>query len=192
MNWEIITNSKDVSKGLDIVLIPANDVIRFVILQFTISDLPKLVYQTSKSISTGTEYAHILNFKDMDWEDKARAKNVKGSEMEEGEMFLVHDAMGETIIKESIFDKILFDYASKVLEVCQYDISLPANWENEMKDQLNLLDVKILREYSEHELKYGFEYFCSPIWIKEKSNINDCKISYSIISRGEMIINYRN
>lgn len=143
MNWEIITSSKEVSRGLDIVLIPVNDVIRFVILQFTINDLPKLLHQTSKSISTGIEYAHVRNFKDMDWEDKAWAKNVKGSEMEEREMFLVHDVMGETIIKESIFDKILFDYGFKVLEVYQYDTSLPANWKNEMIVSLQELQTKI-------------------------------------------------
>ncbi len=115
MNWKIIINSKEVSGGLDIILDPHNDVIRFVILQYKIIDLPKLIGQVSKSISTGIEYAHIYNFKDMDWEDLAWAKNVKGTELCDDEMFLVHDVIGETIIKEGLFDKILFDYSSKVV-----------------------------------------------------------------------------
>lgn len=146
MNWEIITKSKEVSEGLDIILIPNNDVLRFVIMQYKVSNLPKLLHQASKSISTGIEHVHIRNFKDMDWEDLAWAKNVKGTELYEDEMFLVHDVMGETIIKEALFDKILFDYSSKVLEIYQTDTSLPANWKDEMKTALEKLKIKIDNE----------------------------------------------
>lgn len=143
MTWRIITNSKEVTNGLDIALIPLNDVIRFVILQFNINDLPELLHKTSKSISTGTEYVHIRNYADMDWEDKSWAKNVKGSELEEGEMFLVHDVMGKVIIKESIFDKILFDYSSKALEVYQSDTLLSESWKEDMIVALEKLKAKI-------------------------------------------------
>ena len=143
MNWKIIVNSKEVSGGLDMILDPHKDVIRFVILQYKIIDLPKLIGQVSKSISTGIEYAHIYNFKDMDWEDLAWAKNVNGTELCDDEMFLVHDVIGETIIKEGFFDKILFDYSSKVLEIYQLDVSLPRTWKDEIKTSLEKLDVKI-------------------------------------------------
>lgn len=147
MNWEIIINSKEVSGGLDILLKPCNDVIRFVLLQFKINDLPKLIGQTSKSKSIGIEYVQILNSKDMDWEDKAWAKDVKGKEIEEGEIFLVHDVIGETIIKEALFDQILYDYGSKVLEIYHLNTSLPKIWKNEMTVSLKKLKSKINNEY---------------------------------------------
>ncbi|MEB3799662.1 hypothetical protein INQ45_00725 [Flavobacterium columnare] len=98
------------------------------------------------SKSYGEEHVHIQNFKDMDWEDKAWAKNVKGTDLGADEMFLVHDVMGETIVKEALFDQILFDYCSKALEVYQSDISLPEAWKEEMITALKKLKSKINNE----------------------------------------------
>lgn len=144
MKWEIITTSTEVSGGLDISLTPKNNVIRFAILQFKLNELSRLVSQASKSVSTGVEYCRIYNYNDMDWEDKTWAKSVKGSELEEGEMFLSHEVMGETIIKEALFDKILFDYASKVLDIYESDESLPNGWNDNMKSALKGLKNKLL------------------------------------------------
>ncbi|OXA74197.1 hypothetical protein [Flavobacterium columnare] len=146
MKWDIIINSKDVSGGLDISIIPENDVVRFIILQYKVWSLPKLINHVSESLSTGIEHAHIRNYSDMDWEDKAWAKNVKGSELEAGEMFLVHDIIGETTIKEALFDKILYDYGSKLLEIYQNDKTLPNSWVLEMHQALEKLKVKIDKE----------------------------------------------
>lgn len=76
MKWSIITNSTETSGGVDISLTPKDDVTRFTILQYKIREVPELIKEVSKSMFTGIEYAHIRNFKDMDWEDKAWAKNV--------------------------------------------------------------------------------------------------------------------
>jgi hypothetical protein len=142
MNWEIITNSKEVSGGLDIVLTPRNDVIRFAILQFKINDLPKLIEQKSKSRSFGIEFTRIVTFNDMDWEDKAWAKNIKGTDLESDEIFLIHDAIGETIIKEAIFDEILYDYSCKVLDIYKLNNKFPESWTTEMEEAIEELKKK--------------------------------------------------
>lgn len=143
MKWSIAKKSSQISGGIDILLQPENDVVRFSILQFKRFDLPKLMYKSSCSISTGVEHVTIYNFRDMDWEDKTWAKNVKGSELETGELFLVHDVMGETVIKESLFDEILYDYGIKLFEVYQDDKTLPDTWVGDMQEALGKLKLKI-------------------------------------------------
>ena len=143
MDWKIITNSNEVSGGLDIRLTPKNDVLRFTILQFRPIDLVKLLNNILKSKTTGIEYTAIYNLKEMDWEDKTWAKRVKGSDLEEGELFLTHEVIGETIIEESIFCNILYDYCKVLLSVYKDDKDLPQEWFLKMEDFLVNLKHRI-------------------------------------------------
>lgn len=129
--------------SVDIDFEPENLVLGACITQPKIINFPQFITYQSMSRTYGEEHVHIMNYSEMDWEDKAWAKSVKGSDLEEGEMFLSHEVMGETIIKEALFDKILFDYASKVLGIYQNNESLPNNWNNDMSNALNSLKRKI-------------------------------------------------
>jgi hypothetical protein len=142
---------------------PQNDVLRYSLAQIKKNNYAKFILHQSKSMSYGEEHVSIYNYSDMDWEDKSWAKGVKGGEMEAGEMFLVHDVMGKVIIKESLFDAILFDYGTKLLEVYGEDtnnqekykqhwewydknnelyVGFPL-WKDAMKNSLNRLKNKI-------------------------------------------------
>ena len=143
MDWKIITNSNEVSGGLDIILTPKNEVLRFSILQFKPINLVELLNNILNSETAGIEYATIYNLKEMDWEDKAWAKRVKGNELKEGELFLVHDITGEAIIEENIFCKILYDYCKVLLGVHKEDKDLPQEWFLKMEESLVNLKQKI-------------------------------------------------
>jgi hypothetical protein len=148
MEFKIILNPKYTNGSkVGLELKPDNEVLKFLLSTIRLINYPKLICYQSLSETYGEEHVHIMNYAEMDWEDKAWAKNEKGSEMEEDEMFLVHDVMGKTIIKEELFDKILFDYGSKVLEVYESDTSLPSTWKNEMTTALEKLEGKIMKIY---------------------------------------------
>ena len=87
MKWDIIINSKDVSGGLDISITPENDVVRFIILQYKVLGLPKLINYVSESLSTGIEHVHIRNYSDMDWEDKVWQSMLKVLNLKQGKCF---------------------------------------------------------------------------------------------------------
>lgn len=129
--------------SVDIDFEPENFALSACITQPKIINLPKLLSYQNLSKTYGEEHVYIMNYTEMDWEDKAWAKSVKGSDLEKGEMFLSHEVMGETIIKEALFDKLLFDYASKVLDIYKNDKSLPDNWSNDMSNALKNIKRKI-------------------------------------------------
>ncbi len=53
------------------------------------------------------------------------------------------NVMGKTIIKEILFDQILYDYGSKVFEIYQSDTSLSETWKDDMIHSLEKLKSKI-------------------------------------------------
>jgi len=144
MNW-IIRNERFDNSGLmvNIEFSPKNDALRYCLTQVALTKYPEFIRNISDSSSIGYEFVHFKNFKDMDWEDKAWAKNIKGSDLKEGEMFLVHDVMGETIIDEELFDKILFEYSTELMRVYTGDSTLQNNWSTEMQNALGDLKRKI-------------------------------------------------
>jgi hypothetical protein len=144
MDW-IIRNERFDNSGLmvNIEFSPKNDALRYCLTQVTLTKYPEFVKCIGDSSSIGYEFVHFKNFKDMDWEDKAWAKNVKGGDLKEGEMFLVHDVMGETIISEALFDKILFEYSTELMKVYAGDNTLQDNWSSEMQNALRGLKYKI-------------------------------------------------
>lgn len=73
----------------------------------------------------------------MDWEDK------EGLDIQTGEVSVYHEVFGETIIKENLFDKVLYDYAVQLLKVYHDDKSLPLDWTVKIEKSLKLLWNKI-------------------------------------------------
>ncbi|MDN3693620.1 hypothetical protein QWZ06_15650 [Chryseobacterium tructae] len=129
--------------SVDIDFEPENLALSACITQLKVIHFPKFISYQSLSKTYGEEYVYIMNNVDMDWEDKAWAKSIKDSVLKDDEMFLVYYVMGEAIIKESIFNKILFDDASKVLEVYHDDKSLPDTWSRDMSNALESLKNKM-------------------------------------------------
>lgn len=125
---------------LDIDFIPINIKLSSIFSQVNVNTYPEFIYLVSNSISAGYEFVHFRFFNDMDWEDKAWAKRVKGGDLKENEIFLVHDVIGETVIKIKDFNRILFDYGTELLNIFRADRTLPENWVNEMAEALDLLN----------------------------------------------------
>ncbi len=73
---------------------PKNDVLRYSLAQISINNYPEFISFGASQFHTVRDDVHIKNFKDMDWEDLAWAKNVKGTEISDGEIFLVHECYG--------------------------------------------------------------------------------------------------
>lgn len=147
MKWKIEKGRFDATSLMaNINFEPKNDALRYCLAQVRIINYPEFISLQSKSSSYGEEHVHIRNFKDMDWEDKSWAKKVKGSDFEMGEVFLIHDVMGETIIKEALFDQILFDFGSKLIEVYENEKSLQTSWREDMAVALSNLKQKIDNE----------------------------------------------
>ncbi len=152
MKWNIERSRFDATNLMvNTTFEPKNDVLRYSLAQISINNYPEFISFQAKSISYGEEHVHIKNFKDMDWEDLAWAKNVKGTEISDGEIFLVHDVMGKTIIKEILFDQILYDYGSKVFEIYQSDTSLSETWKDDMIHSLEKLKSKINNKSPDRE-----------------------------------------
>jgi hypothetical protein len=152
MNWRIENSRFDATyRMVDILIEPKNDSLRYSLCSPNLINYPYFILCQSKSETYGEEFMTAYNFKEMDWEDLAWAKEAKGSELEDGEMFLVHDVMGKTIIKESIFDEILFDYGVKLLDVYKND-------------------EKIQNEYKTH-----FEWYYKEEWKRERASYKHYK-----------------
>ncbi len=142
MEWHFKKN-KSTAHSIEIDIIPNNDTLASFLYTVKLIHYPELIDAVANTVSWGHEFVHVRFLNDMDWEDKAWAKNVKGCNLEEGEMFLVHDVIGETILNVDSFDKILFDYATELLKIHTDDNILPNNWSAEMQNALKSLKSKI-------------------------------------------------
>ena len=144
MEWKIKKNRFDATYlKINIEFEPKNDVLRYTLAQVKISNFPEFIFFQATSKTYSEEHVYIMNYLEMDWEDKLWAKNVKGEEMKKEEMFLVHDVMGETIIEELLFDKLLLDYGTILKEVYHNDNTLSDSWNDEMGKALEKLRLKI-------------------------------------------------
>jgi hypothetical protein len=149
---------------LDIDFIPENLNLSACFAQVRLVNYPKFILHVSNSEYYNEELVQIMNAKTMDLEDKIWAKNFKESEISDNEMYIVHDVMGKTIIEEFIFDKILYDFGSKLLEIYGVDIQMQDSyvtywnwwrpngewlqenpvWKDAMEESLKQLKSKIL------------------------------------------------
>jgi hypothetical protein len=125
INWKVYNREFDGSQIMaDIQFEPKNDPLRYAIAQVYLVNYPKFINYISIGEGYGEEFVSIKSFNEVDWEDQAWIKSAMNRELQAGEIFIHHEEMGETIILESIFDKILFDYGSKLLEVYIEDTNM--------------------------------------------------------------------
>ncbi|MGB4775659.1 MAG: hypothetical protein WBP45_10825 [Daejeonella sp.] len=145
MEYKIIYNPNytDVVK-IGLIIQPDNDPLKFFLSGVNLKNFPELIEYVSGSNSWGQEFISIRFFNDMDWEDKAELNKIGG--IKEGEVSVYHQIMGgNTVLKEQLFDKILFDYSTKLLEVYKEDRTLPENWVFKMEEGLKKLKEKIYK-----------------------------------------------
>jgi hypothetical protein len=149
MKYSIKNRINQIDKSvlkIDIDFEPINHPLSACFTQIKITNYPKFIECIIKSKNYGEEFVQIMSYDEMDWEDKARAKSVKGSDLVERDMFLIHDTMGKTIIKNRLFDRILYDYGSKILELHKDNETLPKSWRLLMEKYLEKLKDKIDKE----------------------------------------------
>ncbi len=115
---------------VDIDFIPVNYVLSSCITQVRINNYPEFVFKISNNISIDYEHVHFYFFRDCDWEDQDLAEYMVGRKVKEKEILLRHTVMGATIIDEILFDRILNDYALKLLEVYGKDQSIQKKYED--------------------------------------------------------------
>lgn len=142
MEW-LIYKDETSPTGLRIKCNPVNEVLSGCLESLKISNLPRLALDISESRSTGDEFIHIKNYKDIDWEDKVWIRDIIGRELSEGELLLVHDMIGEVVVKERLFDEALLNYLAEFLKVYSVDAELPNDWINQMRSALESLESKI-------------------------------------------------
>lgn len=138
--YTIIVNPNYTSwSKVGIKINPDNEILRFFLASLRIAKLPDCIINTSKSKGFGVENASIKFFHEMDWEDK------EGLDINEGDVniYIYDGKSNETVLDENLFDKILYDYSTKVLEIYKYDKSLLENWKIEMEKSLEELKIKL-------------------------------------------------
>jgi ferredoxin-fold anticodon binding domain-containing protein len=154
--YSIITNPNYTSSvNVGIRIIPDNEILRFFLALIDVIKIPNLLINTSKSKRFGVENAHILFYDEMDWEEK------DGLDIKEGDVNIyVYDGKSnEIVLNESLFDRILYDYSNKVLEIYKNNEYLPENWSMKMEQSLKQLKIKILSKDLELSQKNVFYTF---------------------------------
>lgn len=136
MNWSFKIN-KNLRTGLEIEFTPEQELLSVFFHSLKIENIPTILSHVVKSTGYGQEFIGLLFYKEMDWEDK------EGLQIEEGEVSIYHQEFGETVLKESLLDKILFDYCYKLLEIYRGVEILSPTWEEEMEEGLRKLKLKI-------------------------------------------------
>jgi hypothetical protein len=124
---------------LGIKMFPDNPIVRFFIAAIGISQFPELIKSVVLSKRFGIENARILFFNEMDWEDKEGLDiNLK-----QLSIYVYDGNPNETVVDELIFDKILYDYSVKLLELHEFDKSLSNLWTEDMQNSIEKLKEKI-------------------------------------------------
>ncbi|KQW99028.1 hypothetical protein [Flavobacterium sp. Root420] len=96
---------------------PENNVLSALFSSIRIEQFPDFITDISNSKSTGYEPLSLRMYNDIDWEDQAWIKSVMHRNLQKGEVFVSVYKIGETIIPESVLDKILYNYGSNILDV---------------------------------------------------------------------------
>jgi hypothetical protein len=146
MHWKIYNRRFDATFLMaDIEIYPTNNPLRYAITQVRVKDYPEFITDVANSTSTGYEFVHFRFFNDADFDDHLWVKNIRGYRLREGEIFISHTVIGETIVEDHVFDKIIYDFASELLKVYANDEQLPITWQKDMQLSLIKLKDKIFR-----------------------------------------------
>lgn len=142
MKYLIITNPEYTNcVKIGILLAPDNETLRFFLASLRVQKFPNYIASASKSNGFGEENASVKYFNEMDWEDKD-GLDIKESDVN---IYVYDGNSNEIVVNENLFDRILYDYSKKLLEVYTSDKSLRQNWALEMDEGLTKLKEKILK-----------------------------------------------
>jgi len=126
-----------------IELEPDNEILRLFLSGAYLSNYPKLIDSVTNSTRWGQEFQNIMFFHEMDWEDKAGLEKIGGIKEGEVDIYLYDGRPNDTVISEKVFDKILYDYSVKLLEVYRNSKEVPKRWSEEMELAIKKLNQKI-------------------------------------------------
>ena len=122
--WKIFDKpANETILNLDFSIEPPDDRVRVVIIGVFPYRFAELVDNLAREIGYYQEFLAINLYSEMDWEDRARAKGMKEDELE---LFLEFD--GSSYIKEEIFCRFVYDYASKMLAVYRDHAAIQADY----------------------------------------------------------------
>lgn len=138
MRW-FFERDKNLIAGLRLILVPNEDTISTFIHSVKLAKVPVLLQNVACSKGYSQEFISLLFYHEMDWEDK------EDVDIQEGEVCLYVYQIGETVLKESIFDQILCDYCAKLSEVYQDISDLAPSWQKEVQQGLQQLRMKIAK-----------------------------------------------
>lgn len=129
------------SKNLDIDIIPKNDVLGTFLISLTMETLGVFLKKMASTESYYQAHQSVKFFQELDWEDKEELKAA--GDINEGEVAIYHEVLGDLIMKEIQFEKIVLAYAIKHLEMYKDDKELPDNWSKEVEEGIEALKKKL-------------------------------------------------
>lgn len=146
MNW-IITEDITSINNLRINFNPANNALKLFFANLKTVDFSDYILQTISSTGGfGVENTSILFYNQMDLEDK-EVLNIT-----EGDIYIYSydGVVNDTILKETDFDKIIYDFALELIAINYKNHALPKNWIQKMSGSLEKLKSKISKNDIEH------------------------------------------
>ncbi len=139
MDYLIISNPPYTSTvKIGLKLSPENEPVKFFLSGTKLNRFPDLLESAILRDGFVNEVSLYQPYEVMDWEDIQNAKGIK-----EGEAEIYHQVFGSSIIKQVIFNKILLDYATKLVEVYHDNKETPEDWTETMNAEIEKLKKKI-------------------------------------------------
>lgn len=143
MDYRIVRNPKYTnSVKVGVVTSPDNEPLKFILSGVSLKNLVNFLSCVHNSEAYTQENIIVSPFSSMDWESKAEASKVKGSEVEEGDISLWHCVFGESIVEENLFRDIVKDYTEMIIRVYRDERSLGEKWINDVSECLDNLKSK--------------------------------------------------
>jgi hypothetical protein len=146
MNW-IITEDITSTNNLRINFNPENYALTLFFANLKTVDFSDYILQTISSTGGfGVQNTSILFYNQMDLEDK------EGLNITEGDIYIyTYDGVAnETILKETDFDKIIYDFALEIIAINYKNYALPKNWIEKMNDSVEKLKSRISNNEIQH------------------------------------------
>jgi len=129
--------------GLRIRFEPENAILSGFLSCLKVQRFYEYILNDFKSVGFGAENCSIKFFDELDWEDKAELEKIGGIKEGEVDIYLYDGSPNHTVISEKVFDKILYDYSVKLLEVYRNSKEVPKSWSEEMELAIKKLNQKI-------------------------------------------------
>ena len=141
----IKTIYKDISSpnGLRIKFEPENVILSAFFSSLKVIKFPEYIFNGCISVGFGAENTSVKFYNEMDWEDFAELGKIGGIQKGEVNIYFYDGKPNETVLNERTFDKILYDYSTKLLEVYRDSKEVPEGWEIEMESAIKKLKQKI-------------------------------------------------